>query len=242
MPSPGTVGLRPAADGFPWPWSVCRRVAGSHPIVGQLTDPLGLARDLAGFITARHAIDPADGPAAVRGGPLAAQDQDVRTALAELTGLIAVRTATMAWAQALRLPDDAGPAQWFHGDLSRFNILTTGGRLGGAIDVGCMGVGDLSLDLIPAANLLTAPARERFRNALGVDNDGWARGRGQALSISVAVLPHYQHSNPPLAGNARHSISEVLADFARTTTFGRHDSTMRCTLKAIDKNCPNAAS
>lgn len=210
--SPVPVGLGTPAEGFEWPWSVCRWVAGKNPVVGQLADPIGLARDLAGFITALRAIAPADGPAARRGSPLAEQDEEVRAALAELNGLIDVRSTTAAWEQALRIPVYSGPPMWFHGDLSPFNILTIQGRLTGVIDFGLMGVGDPSVDLIPAWNLLPAPAREQFRTALEVDDAAWVRGRGRALSIALIALSYYRESNPRLAASASHVIGEILAD------------------------------
>lgn len=120
---------------------------------------------------------------------------------------------TAAWESALRVPPYAGPPMWFHGDLSRFNILTAQGRLTGVIDFGLMGVGDPSVDLIIAWNLLSAPARAQFRVAVGAADDDWMRGRGRALAIALIALPYYQDTNPPLAASARYAIGEVLADF-----------------------------
>lgn len=208
--SPVPVGLGTPGEGFDWPWSVCRWVAGKNPTAAE---PGRLVEDLAGFITALRAIDPADGPAAGRGEPLAEQDEEVRAALVALEGLIDTGAATTVWEDALRLPLYAGPATWFHGDLSRFNILAGQGRLTGVLDFGLMGVGDPSVDLIIAWNFLAAPAREQFRAALQVDDDAWARGRGRALAIALVALPYYQYTNPQLAASARYAIGEILADF-----------------------------
>lgn len=218
--SPVPVGLGAAAQGFTWPWSICRWVTGENPKVGQLVDPIGLARDLADFIGALRRIDPAGGPDAARGKPLAEQDEQVRGALATLDGRLDVHAVTVAWERALRIPGYAGPPTWFHGDLSPFNILTVDGRLAGVIDFGLMGVGDPSVDLIPAWNLLSAPAREQFRTMLRVDAETWARGCGRALSIALVALPYYQTTNPQLAGSARHVISEILADQRRSGSLG----------------------
>jgi aminoglycoside phosphotransferase (APT) family kinase protein len=209
---PLPMGLGTPAEGFGWPWSVCRWVAGQNPPMGELAEPGQLARDLAGFITALRAVDPTGGPPADRGAPLVEQDPEVRAALADLDGLIDTDTATAAWDEALRVPPYAGPATWFHGDLSRFNILTTQGRLTGVIDFGLMGAGDPSVDLIIGWNLLSAPARAQFRAAVHADDDSWARGRGRALSIALIALPYYRDTNPSLAGSARYAIGEVIAD------------------------------
>lgn len=88
------------------------------------------------------------------------------------------------------------------------------------IDFGFMGVGDPGVDLIPAWNLLSAPARGQFRTMLRVDAETWARGCGRALSIALVALPYYQTTNPQLAGSARHVISEILADQRRSGSLG----------------------
>lgn len=211
--SPVPVGLGTPTEGFGWPWSVCRWIDGENPTDRELAEPGQLTRDLADFITALRAVDPTAGPTARRGAPVAEVDDEVRAALAALDGLIDTGTATAAWEEALRVPPYTGPAMWFHGDLSRFNIVTAHGRLTGVIDFGLMGVGDPSVDLIIAWNSLSAPARDHFRAAVHTDDDSWARGRGRALAIALIALPYYQDTNPCLAASARYAIREILADF-----------------------------
>jgi aminoglycoside phosphotransferase (APT) family kinase protein len=81
------------------------------------------------------------------------------------------------------------------------------------IDFATAGVGDPACDLIPAWNLLPAAARATYREALGVDDDAWERGRGRALSMALIQLPYYRTTNPGIAANAQHVIDEVIADF-----------------------------
>jgi aminoglycoside phosphotransferase (APT) family kinase protein len=92
------------------------------------------------------------------------------------------------------------------------NLLVDGGRLIAVIDFGCLGVGDPACDLFPAWNLLPADAREVFREALGVDDAAWIRGRGRALSQALMALPSYRKTNPAMAHNARHVIRTVLGE------------------------------
>jgi aminoglycoside phosphotransferase (APT) family kinase protein len=68
------------------------------------------------------------------------------------------------------------------------------------------------VDLIVAWNLLPAAVRDTFRKAVGADDAQWARGRGWALSISLIQLPYYWDTNPALAENSRHVITEILAE------------------------------
>jgi aminoglycoside phosphotransferase (APT) family kinase protein len=208
IPAPLAQGA--PAEGYPWPWSVQRWLPGVNPVVGGLSDPLLLAADLAHFITALHAIDPAGGPHASRGVPLRQRDAPTRKAINELDGMIDTAAALAAWEAALRVPAYAGPPLWIHADLSPGNLLTVQGRLSAVIDFGCLGVGDPAVDLIVAWNLLPPIAREVFREALRVDDATWARGQGWALSIALIQLPYYHRTNPALAGNARHVIASVL--------------------------------
>jgi aminoglycoside phosphotransferase (APT) family kinase protein len=143
---------------------------------------------------------------------LASRDAATRAAIEQLHGIIDTDAATAAWEQALLLPEQPGPPAWLHGDLSAGNILITQGRLTGVIDFGGIGVGDPTVDLIVAWNLLPAEARPTFRAALDVDDATWQRARGWALSIALIQLPYYKDTNRHLATNAHHVIHEVLAD------------------------------
>ncbi|MGP4086189.1 phosphotransferase, partial [Streptomyces sp. KR55] len=140
------------------------------------------------------------------------RDAPTRSAIEQLAGRMDTAALTALWEEALRVPARSGPPVWAHGDLSPGNVLVTEGRLTAVIDFGTVGVGDPAVDLIAAWNLLPASARPVFRDALGVDDSEWARGRGWALSISLIQLPYYWETNPPLAANSRHVIKEILAE------------------------------
>ncbi|MFG2194720.1 aminoglycoside phosphotransferase family protein [Streptomyces sp. NPDC048639] len=213
---PAVLGRGVPAEGYPWHWSVHRWLDGEHPAVGGLTEPAGLAADLAGFVAALRRIDPADGPPAYRGGPLTTEDTETRSALEELRGTIDTDAATAAWEASLNAPQWSGPPMWVHADLMPANLLVENGRLSAVIDFGTVGVGDPASDLIPAWNLLPRGERDAFRAALAVDDATWARGRGWALSMALIQLPYYRDTNPTIAANARHVIGEVLADHGRT--------------------------
>nr|WP_249416696.1 aminoglycoside phosphotransferase family protein [Streptomyces sp. TS71-3] len=224
---PEAVGVGVPGEGYPWTWSVHRWLDGTHPHPDVLASPVGpagaagaadpvaLARDLGRFVTALRRADATGAPPAYRGGPLAAVDAGTRAALKQLagmTGLIDTAAATAAWEKALQAPPWTGPPRWAHADLMPGNLLVTGGRLCAVIDFGTLGAGDPACDLIPAWNLLPAPARPAFRDATTADDAQWERGRGWALSMALIQLPYYKDTNPAMAENARHVIREVLAD------------------------------
>lgn len=216
---PVPVGQGGPGEGYPWNWSVYRWLGGTNPSVDQLAAPDLpapdlLAVDLARFITDLRRVATTGAPASRRGVPLATRDALTRLAVGELRGLIDTEAVTAAWDAALRVPERTGPALWSHGDLAPGNVLMTGGRLSAVIDFGCAGVGDPTVDLIVAWNLLPARARGVFREAVGADEATWARARGWALSISLIQLPYYRTTNPVLAANSRHVIREVLAEHA----------------------------
>ena len=211
---PEAIAIGEPAEGYPWRWSVSRWLTGCNPQVDALTEPEDLAIDLAEFITALRAIDPAGGPELSRSGPLADRDEATRAAIDASDNLIDTDALRAIWAELVAVPGEA-PRAWAHGDLSPGNVLIDQGRLRAVIDFGAFGVGDPTVDLIVAWNLLPAAARPILRAALDVDDATWARGKGWALSISVIQLPYYQHTNPALAANSRHVLEQLIADHQR---------------------------
>ncbi|PLW74333.1 phosphotransferase [Streptomyces sp. SCUT-3] len=211
---PEVLGTGKPAEGYPWPWSVHRWLPGENPREGAPGDHVQLAEDLAGFVAAMRSITLPGAPRAHRGGPVASLDAQTRAAIEELRGIpqegVDCDAATAVWEDALRAPGEDGPPVWLHADLMPGNLLVDSGRLAAVIDFGCMGVGDPACDLFPAWNLLPAGAREVFREALGVDDATWRRGRGRTLSQALIALPYYRRTNPAMARNARHVLRAVL--------------------------------
>ncbi|MGW5093779.1 aminoglycoside phosphotransferase family protein [Streptomyces nodosus] len=214
VPVPEVLGAGVPAEGYPWPWSVYRWLAGENPEAGALSKPVLLAEELAGFVAAMRSISLPEAPDAYRGGPVASLDASTRAAIQELRGIpeegVDCDAVTVVWEDALRAPGWEGPPVWLHADLMPGNLLVDGGRLTSVIDFGCLGVGDPACDLFPAWNLLPTGAREVFRESLGVDDTTWRRGRGRTLSQALIALPYYRRTNQAMARNARHVIRTVL--------------------------------
>lgn len=200
----------PGAE-YPWSWAVYRWLAGANPAFGGSARADPLAADLAELVRAFQRIEFA-GPASGRGAALATRDEETRAALTALAPMIDTSTAGQAWNAALRLPQWQGRPVWIHGDLLPGNMLVDDGHLVGVLDFEAVGVGDPACDLIPAWAVLPRVSRTRFRDAVGVDDATWGRGRGWALSIGLIALPYYIETNPPFAALARHMIREVLED------------------------------
>ena len=204
-------------EGYPWQWSIYRWLAGENATIARFADPCQAATDLADFIAALWRMKtsgwpPPGPPISFRGEPLAARDAPTRAAITALDGMLDTGAVTATWEAALQTPAWDRPPVWVHADLQPLNLLVERGRLSAVIDFGGLGLGDPACDLMVAWNLLTTKTRAVFRAALPVDDATWARGRGWALSVGLIALPYYQTSNPALAGIARRTIAEVLAD------------------------------
>ncbi len=148
-----------------------------------------------------------------RGVPLAARDDLTRAAIAEPGDRVDTARVTSAWDRALSAAPWAGPPVWIHGDLQAGNLLVCERRLSAVIDFGALRVGDPAPDLGPGWNLFgDARSRERFREAVGYDEDTWQRGRGWALSTALVALPYYWDTLPAIVEESQHQIAAVLDD------------------------------
>ncbi len=180
---------------FPWPWSIYRWIDGEPARDDRICDRNTLAADLARFLTALQAIDASDGPSAgahsfFRGGPLVVYDAETRVAIERAADVIDVVACTKVWEQALSSTWDRPPV-WVHGDVAPSNLLVDAnplhakplhaGVLRAVIDFGCSAVGDPACDLVMAWTFFDDESRAVFRDALALDEDTWARGRGWAL-------------------------------------------------------------
>jgi len=75
--------------------------------------------------------------------------------------------------EAMSLPEwsQAATPRWYHGDLLAENLLVCDGRLTAVLDFGGLAVGDPTVDLVVAWEVLEASSREVFRRAVEVDEE-----------------------------------------------------------------------
>jgi aminoglycoside phosphotransferase (APT) family kinase protein len=220
IPAPLALGT-PAGD-YSWHWSVSRWLEGETATIGGLADPERTAAELAGFVNSLQRIAAvaalAPGPHNdFIGEPLARRDRRTRAAIAAADGTFDSTALMTIWDAALAAPAWDRPPVWFHGDLHTGNLLTVDGHLSAVLDFGGLGVGDPACDLVIAWTLLPHTARTTFRTALQVDEATWARGRGWALTTGLTAYTTYAATNPLVAKNTHHQITEVLTDNAHRT-------------------------
>lgn len=224
---PEVVAVGEPGFGYPERWSVLRWLDGDvppGPVAGAGPSRDGLARDLAAVVTALGDIDVPSSALAdpqlrcYRGDPLATRDEDTRRDIAacrSISGLdLDLDAALNVWGRAVALPGSARTTtpRWHHGDLVAENLLVRDGRLAAVLDFGGLAVGDATVDLVVAWEVLDDPSREVFRQSVGVDDDTWRRGRAWALSLALMTFPYYWATMPDRCAERLAMARAVLRD------------------------------
>lgn len=222
VPTPRVVAVGDPGFGYPEHWSVVRRLPGRNPVPGRSSEEL--AHGLAAVVTALGELEV---PAAAlaypslrwyRAEPLGAMDEDVRAALGSCRGLagleLDLEAAGTVWEQAMGLHPVETTTHWVHGDLLAENLLVRDGRLSGVLDFGGLCVGDPTVDLVVAWELLDRRGREVFRDAVGVDDRTWVLGRAWALGLALITFPYYWRTMPGRCANRLVMARQVLEDAA----------------------------
>lgn len=212
IPEPLAVGEATAE--YPYPWSIQRWIEGEPVSESTVGDLHVFAEDMAKLLLALRAVPAEGGPSAgvqsfFRGGALRTYDGDTRRAL-DVLGSERDRAAALAiWEEALSSEWNAAPV-WVHGDVTPDNLLVRDGKLCAAIDFGTCAVGDPACDLTIAWTLFKGQSRSIFRQAVGLDEDCWARARGWALWKALITLAARQQENRPGADPAQQVVAELM--------------------------------
>ena len=230
---PQVVAVGEPDVGYPERWSVVGWLDGQTPTVPAAANMTAqLARDLAEVVASLGRLtvtaDALEDPTlrSYRGEPLAAMDTATRAYLAqcrELPGLDLDTDACLhVWEAAMELPgtDRVVSPRWLHGDLLAENLLVRDGELVAVLDFGGLAVGDPTVDLIVAWELLDRAGRDLFRSLVGVDEATWLRGRAWALAIAAMTFPYYCDTMPDRCAARLAMARAVLADAATRSSKG----------------------
>jgi aminoglycoside phosphotransferase (APT) family kinase protein len=230
VPVPEVVAVGEPAFGYPERWSVVRWIDGSTP-AGATSGPRGaaLAGDLAAVVTTLGALPVPDDALTdpslrwYRGEPLSTFDRPARDGLEQcrtVPGLdLDLDAALAVWDAAVRLPGSSTVTvpRWHHADLVAENLLVRDGRLVAVLDFGGLAVGDPTVDLVVAWDVLDPRSRNVFRAAVDVDDETWLRGRAWALALAVMTFPYYWTTMPARCASRLAVARAVLADAADGT-------------------------
>ncbi len=213
FPTPEPVALGEPGAGYPLPWSVQTWLPGT---VATDEDPSGsaaFAHDLAEFIYGVRMISTHGRTfsGTGRGGDLRCHDAWMETCFEHSNRLLDVPRLRRAWAILRALPRGA-PDMMTHGDLIPGNVLVSGGRLAGVIDVGGPGPADPALDLVSAWHLLEASPRQVLRDDLNCSDLEWERGKAWAFEQSMGAAWYYADSNPAMSLMSQRTLQRILAD------------------------------
>jgi aminoglycoside phosphotransferase (APT) family kinase protein len=216
LPIPTPLALGAPTPDLPRPWSIYNWLPGANATPEGIENLSDFARDLARFLRALHRINATDGPRPgphnfYRGGPLRTYDAQTLEAINCLHDKIDTTLASAVWTTGCASHWRDAPV-WIHGDVSLGNLLIQDGHLSAVIDFGNMGVGDPACDLAIAWTLFSGESRERFRAALSLDSDTWARGRTWTLWKAMIVAAGLVETNAVEGRACWRIIEAVLAD------------------------------
>jgi aminoglycoside phosphotransferase (APT) family kinase protein len=210
---PEQLGLGVPTDDYPWHWSIVSWISGERATRDNV-DPMVAALELAAFVKALHRIDATDGPKAGsatwgRGTSLRAGAQLIRDAIDRASGSYDTARLRASWEEAVAADEWDQPAVWFHGDLAG-NLIARDGHLVGVID-SPYGVGDPACDVTPGWSMFTGAARQRFFDAVGLDEATKQRARGWVLGPASFGLTYYANV-PSMLQNQIDAIEHALSD------------------------------
>lgn len=211
--TPEPIAIGEPGEGYPLPWAVQTWLAGTVASAEDQSESAGFARDLAEFISGVRSIDTRGRTfqGKGRGGDLPRHDEWMETCFRHSEGLLDVPVLRRLWAAFRELPREA-PDAMTHGDLMPGNLLVSGDRLIGVLDVGGVGPADPALDLVGAWHLFEPGAREVLRDALGIGELEWQRGMAWAFQQAMGLVWYYDSSNPVMSRTGRRTLDRIVAD------------------------------
>ncbi len=219
VPAPVALGTPGHGYPYPWtvvPWLVLETVTGVH--LGHPADNVDwtrLAVDVAGFLVTLRGLDATDAPrkpSGSRGAALTDCDGWVREWTQRAGTRVDGPAVLAAWEESLAVAGWSHAPASLHADIHEGNLLVRDGTVRAVIDWGGLGAGDPAVELNAAWGFLPPSAVGAFREAMGLDEDAWLRGRGWALIPAISGLVYYERNAPTMARLAARTIERIVSD------------------------------
>jgi aminoglycoside phosphotransferase (APT) family kinase protein len=213
FPTPEPVAIGDPGAGYPLPWLVQTWLPGVTAIEDDPGQSDAFAHDLAEFILGVRAISTGGRVFSGhgRGGDLRSHDAWMDTCLQRSERVLDVPPLRRMWEVLHALPRGASADVMSHRDLIPGNVLVSGGRLAGVLDVGQLEPADPALDLIAAWHLLEAGPRQVFRASLGCDDLEWERSKAWAFQQALGLVWYYAETNPAMSRMGRRTLERIEA-------------------------------
>jgi aminoglycoside phosphotransferase (APT) family kinase protein len=213
FPIPEPIAVGEPGFGYQLPWSVQTWLRGLTATQQDPGNSTGFADDLAEFIIDVRVLDTGGRRFAGsgRGGDLQSHDEWMELCFRNSEGLLDVARLRRVWRHLRELPRHDRDVM-AHGDLTPGNVLVSGGRLAGILDVGGLGPADPALDLVAAWHLLEARPRRVFRRILASDDLQWERGKAWAFEQAMGATWYYLESNPAMSRMGQRTLHRIITD------------------------------
>ena len=211
FPTPEPVAIGDPGAGYPLPWLVQTWLPGVTAIEDDPGGSDAFAHDLAEFIGGVRAIGTGGRVFSGngRGGDLRSHDAWMDTCFGRSEQVLDVPRLRQMWEALHVLPRGPGKDVMSHCDLIPGNVLVSGGRLAGVLDVGDLKPADPALDLVAAWHLLETGPRQVLRDDLGCDDLEWERGKAWAFQQALGAVWYYAESNPAMSRTCRRTLERI---------------------------------
>jgi len=212
--TPEPVAIGEPGAGYPLAWAVQTWLPGVTATDDDPGASVAFAHDLAEFIGGVRAIGTGGRTfrGQGRGGDLRSHDGWMQTCFERSGQLLDVPRLRRMWDAMRMLPRGAAGDVMSHGDLIPGNVLVSGGRLAGILDVGDMAPADPALDLVAAWHLLEDGPRQALGDDLRCDDLEWQRGKAWAFEQAMGLVWYYADSNPAMSRMGRRTLERLQAD------------------------------
>jgi aminoglycoside phosphotransferase (APT) family kinase protein len=211
---PKVFAIGEPSKAYPLPWSIRHWLPGNTWEETQVVDRCSLADALGKVLVELRSV-PAEISLSAgkhsfyRGCHPSAYSDEVAESLRRVDDPSKTKQCLEIWHRGMVTVWSDAPV-WFHGDVAVGNVLMKGNAVSALIDFGTCGVGDPACDLTVAWTYFASSERQRFRDAVQVDDGTWCRAKAWALWKALVSITGL--SGQDTDGVQARALNEILND------------------------------